>query len=227
MTLATSAQEELNWWTHNMIKWSRQDIIPRTADVKLTTSTDASKTGWGIHSTDFSTAGHFDSWEAQQSSNYRELKTTLFAIQLRKKEWAQKTVVIQTDNTTTMSYINKMGGTRSPLLLSLSKQIWEIALTNRIRLQAEYLPGIQNLEADKRSRQKLDRESWMLNKRVFNFMEHVWGKRQIDLMADRINTQVKTFYSWQPDPMAKATNCFNQKVSAHKRPRLHPSRAIL
>jgi hypothetical protein len=77
--LSHEAITDLIWWRDNMSQWNGTDIIPQEADLTLTTSTDASKTGWGIHSKEFQASGHFTKWEAEQSSNYRELKTALFA----------------------------------------------------------------------------------------------------------------------------------------------------
>ena len=81
----------------------------------------------------------------------------------------------------------------------------------RIRIRAQYLPGVSNVEADERSRRKLQRESWKLNPRVFRAIEAIYGARTVDLMADRVNRQCKAFYSWTPEPEAMGTDCFEHR----------------
>ena len=55
-----------------------------------------------------------------------------------------------------LSYLVKMGGTRSPELLQVGKQIWDYLLANRIAVTAEYLPSSLNIQADWQSRNQRD-----------------------------------------------------------------------
>jgi hypothetical protein len=50
---------------------------------------------------------------------------------------------------TAVTYINKMGGTHSRLLSQLAKNLWDWCLSHNVLLSAQYIPGIQNIQADR------------------------------------------------------------------------------
>ena len=85
--------------------------------------TDASNNGWGAHMDAVSTAGTWSPSEKQLHINVLELLAvrralTFFATSLRRQ-----VVVVKSDNSTVVSYINRQGGTRSP---QLCLQTWEL-----------------------------------------------------------------------------------------------------
>ena len=71
------------------------------------------------------------------------------------------------DNMTALSYLMKMGGTKSQELTAISKEIWQYLLKRKITITAEYLPGSMNVEADRESRQTRDSSEWKLNPTIF------------------------------------------------------------
>ena len=77
---------------------------------------------------------------------YFGLKSFLFLLK-------GKHVCIKSDNSTTVCYLNAMGGggggTKSPLCNKLAKSIWMCCVQNEIWLTACHLPGVFNFEADK------------------------------------------------------------------------------
>ncbi len=75
------------------------------------------------------------------------------------------TVLILTDNTTTMSYINLRGGTHSYPMTEIARSIWAWALDNKLTVLAEYIPRGTNL-ADFLSR-RLDCSNWSLMPSVY------------------------------------------------------------
>ena len=60
------------------------------------------------------------------------------------------------DNVTAVTYINKIGGTHSRPLSQLAKNLWDWFLSHNVLLSAQYIPGIQNIQADRESRVFLD-----------------------------------------------------------------------
>ena len=60
---------------------------------------------------------------------------------------------IKSNNSTTVCYLNAMGGTTSPLCNKLAKSVWMCCVQNEIWLTACHLPGVLNFETDKSSRQ--------------------------------------------------------------------------
>ena len=101
-----------------------------------------------------------------------------------------------------------MGGTKSPILTSIAKDLWEYCLGKKITLTAEHLPGILNQTADWESRNVSDisTNSWRLNPKIFAQINLQWGPLEIDLFADRLNAQLEKYMSWKPDPTAVGTD---------------------
>ena len=57
------------------------------------------------------------------------------------------------NNTTTVSYINSMGGVKSDICNTMALQIWEWCIGRQIWISARHIPGSQTkLLADKASR---------------------------------------------------------------------------
>ena len=76
-------------------------------------------------------------------------------------------VMISTDNTTVVSYINKQGGTHSP---DLCVQVWKIllwCLKHQIVVRIRHIPGRVNVLADKLSRiDKVVKTEWALDQSI-------------------------------------------------------------
>ena len=75
--------------------------------------TDASKEGWGAHLGNFTTRGTWSVPESHLHINFLELKAVLLALKRSQHLVQGKVVLVATDNTTVVAYINKEGGMRS------------------------------------------------------------------------------------------------------------------
>ncbi len=94
-------------------------------------------------------------------------------------------VLVHTDNTLVVSYINRQGGLRSRPLCRLACQILLWAQGNLLSLRAVYIPEQLNQGADILLRQGLRPGEWKLHTEV---MEQIWkkfGRAQVDLFASR------------------------------------------
>jgi len=118
------------------------------------------------------------------------------------------------DSTTAVAYVNKLGGTVSPRLISIVRELWLWCMNRDTILVAEHLPGVLNVIADKKSRVMRDCSDWMLNPRIFYKINQRWGPLEVDLFASRLTTQLQRFFSWRPDPEAKALDAFIQDWSS-------------
>ena len=205
--LSEDCRDDLQWWIDQMSNWNGRSIITPAPD--LTITTDASLKGWGAVCQGRHTRGL---WTQEESSslhiNALELKAALFAVRAFTPNRRQLHVHLRMDNRTAVAYLLRMGGTRSPALLSIAQELWEYALNKQITLTAEYLPGELNHEADWESRHFRDSSNWKLNPTVFQALDHLWGPLTIDLFADRMNTQLQSYISWFPDPFAHGTDAF-------------------
>jgi hypothetical protein len=107
------------------------------------------------------------------------------------------------DNTSAISYINKMGGSTSLVLSSLAFDLWQWCLERSITVEANHLPGRLNTVADYESRAGPDSSDWQLDPVVFQKIGSKWGPFAVDLFATRLTAQLLRFVSWKPDPVAE------------------------
>ena len=103
-----------------------------------------------------------------------------------------------------------LGGTVSPQLTDLAKNLWLWSLCRDLVLTAQHIPGVDNQIADSESRELKDRLDWKLSPAVFRTINAIWGPLEVDLFASRLSYQLSRFFSWRPDPLAEATNAFQQ-----------------
>ena len=98
-------------------------------------------------------------WLPEETSchiNCLDLLAGALAVMSFTKNKAKAQVLLLMDNILAVTYINKMGGTHSPMLSFLANQLWDWYLTHNISVTARYIPGIQNVEADRELRVFLD-----------------------------------------------------------------------
>ena len=72
-----------------------------------------------------------------------------------------------TDNTTAVSYINKMGGIKSQKCNEIAKQIWLWAISQDLWLTVAHIAGKDNCQADIQSRKFNDQIEWQLQTDIF------------------------------------------------------------
>ena len=121
---------------------------------------------------------------------------------------SRKAYLLQMDNTTAVAYINKRGGTKSDQLTQLALEIWKLCQSHKISLVAQYLPGLENVEADAESRQMNARIEWTLAKHLSVKIQTRYYSPEVDLFASRLNHQVPMYVARRPDPGAMAIDAF-------------------
>ena len=99
-----------------------------------------------------SIGGQFALQESRLHISLLELKAIDLALLTFHKMFSLKAPHFQVDNTTGLLYLMKMGGTESREMTALAKEIWEFALSQKIIITAEYLPGKLNVRANWASR---------------------------------------------------------------------------
>lgn len=198
--------EELKWWYDNLNKWNGRSILPTTPSA--TVYVDASNTGWGCHWKNQRAHGYWTHEESLQSINWRELKAAHLALQSF-PTLKNTTILIRTDNTTSLSYINKQGETRSLPLLNLATEVWNWCLANNIIIQAQHVPGVENTIADVESRRTFFKNQWQIRPQVFKQLNQLWGPHSVDLFADRTTKLLPRYVSWLKDPHAIHTDAFS------------------
>ena len=152
-------------------------------------------------------------WSAQEMKNHiniLELLAIKLAIQTFSKTLKHKAIHLQVDNMVALTYLLNMGGTKNLKLVQLAKEIWNHLLQCGITFIAEYLPSKLNVTADWKSRKNSDSSEWKLAPQSFQRICQLTGTPEIDLFASRLSHQIKTYFSWRPDPLSQAADAFQQ-----------------
>jgi hypothetical protein len=207
LRLSSAVIKEIQWWKDNITNWNGRAIILKPPQRVVTS--DASELGWGGWTEDQETQGFWSVMERKYSNNVRELLAGKNSLQAFESTISGKVVLLQMDNTTAISYVNKMGG-RVELLHQIAQDLWDWALQRNIVVVPKYIPGKENIRADTLSRKFSDRNDWMLNPALFKRLDNLWGPHQVDLFATKLNRQVQKFFSWHPEPESSGVDAFQQ-----------------
>ena len=203
-----SLHPHLQWWLSEDNVLTGQPLHPIKHALQI--FTDASKEGWDAHLNEHTKRGSWSLPESKLHINSLELKAVFLALKEFQDLCADKIVLVATDNTTVVSYINKEGGMRSGPLCALLWRILTWCTRKQVTLKARHIPGRLNVVADKLSRlgQTIQTE-WSLLPEVFQAICSRWHRPQIDLFATRFNNKLPLFVSPVPDPLATAVDALS------------------
>ena len=203
-----SLHPHLRWWLEESNVLLGQPLHPLKHALQI--FTDASNEGWGAHLDDHTARGTWSLPESKFHINHLELKAVFLALKEFRTLVCNKTVLIATDNTTVVAYINKEGGMKSGSLCALLWRILSWCTRQQVTLRACHIPGRLNVIADKLSRlgQTIQTE-WSLHPAVFQAVCTRWHQPQVDLFATRFNNKLPQFVSPVPDPQAWAVDALS------------------
>lgn len=203
ISLDSHAQDMIRWWIDNIDSQTKSLV---SCPPELEIHTDACLTGWGAKVGDARTGGHWAHVELDHI-NCLELKAILLSLKSLCKRCEQTHIRLRSDNSTAIACINRCGSTKLNLN-TLTEQIFDWAAMREITLSAEYIRGIDNVEADAESRVRNIDTEWILLPCIFKRLCEVFFSPDIDLFASHINAQTSSYVSWKPDPYASFTNAF-------------------
>lgn len=136
MTLSDNSLTDLEWWMQNLNTAQRKISHGHPAIVSFT---DASKTGWGRKLKMVKVLEVYG--QKMRHINSLELLAVKFSLISLLHGSHSNHVRIMSDNTTAVSYINEMGGCKSPQCNDVTKEIWKWAMARNIWLSAAHIPG--------------------------------------------------------------------------------------
>ena len=145
-----SLHPHLRWWLEESNVLLGQPLHPLKHALQI--FTDASKEGWGTHLDEHTARGTWSLPESKLHINHLELQAVFLALKEFRTLVCNKTVLIATDNTTVVAYINKEGGMKSGSLCALLWKILSWCTRQQLTLKARHIPGRLNMIADKLSR---------------------------------------------------------------------------
>lgn len=205
MSIPPYIKVDLVWWEQNLPIASGK-IKSLTYELEI--FSDASLTGWGAFCEGAGSQGKWSSSEKLLHINHLELKAALLALKAFATNLSNCNILLRVDNTTALSYINKMGGVRFEGLHDLAREFWNWCEERRLWVKAVYIASKDNIEADALSRiHNIDTE-WRLAEYAYSEILERFGQLEIDLFASSLNKKCKRYCSWERDPYAFAIDAF-------------------
>lgn len=205
MSLGSSARADLDWWIANIDSVSNSVHQGRYSHVIYS---DASNSGWGVSSNGSELHGWWSPDEKVHHINFLELKAAFYGLKCFASDYLSCDILLKIDNTTAISYINKMGSIQYPKLSQLSREIWKWCQERDIWIFASYIESSKNVIADAESRIISKETEWSLAEFAFRKITDTFGTPEIDFFATRLNNKCMRFVSWFPDPDAEFVDAF-------------------
>ena len=103
--------------------------------------TDVSNEGWDTHLGDCTTKGIWSQPESKLHINFLELKAVFLALKEFEPLYRNQIVLVATENTTVVVYINRDGDIRSGSLCVLLWRLLSWCSLRQIVLRARHIPG--------------------------------------------------------------------------------------
>ena len=184
------------------------NLHPKDHSIRL--FTDSSNEGKSAHLEQTSAKGLRSDREKRLHINVLELKAVSLALQSFKDQCQNQTVLVATDNSTVVAYINKQGGTHVAEMCALLWTIMTWCHHYQITLKARQIPGRLNVMADLLSRSnQVQSTEWSLHPQVFKQICQKWFTPHVDLLATRLNHKLPLYVSPVPDPNASDIDALN------------------
>ncbi len=158
-------------------------------------TTDASLTGWGAISEGRSSQGLWKDHHLSWRINRLDMLAVFLALKNFLTDLRGHHVLVRSDNTSVVSYINHQGGLRSRPLCKLVCQILLWSQRKLLSLRATCIPGAHNIGADILSRQGLRPGEWRLHPEVVELMWKEFSQAQVDLFASRETSHCPLWFS--------------------------------
>ncbi len=156
--------------------------------------TDASAKGWGATFNGHALSGVWTGPQLHWHINCLELLAVHLALNRLKRRLRGEHVLVRTDNTATVAYINRQGGLRSRRMSQLARHLLLWSRKHLRSLRAIHIPGLLNRTADELSRAALPGE-WRLHPQTVQLIWRRFGLAQVDLFASLETSHCQLFYS--------------------------------
>ena len=199
LPLNQETRQELLWWKE-VFPTPPYLTAPMTrGQCTVVLKADASGNfGWGGHSS----RGQFcqGQWKGRDRTahiNKKEIMAGHRTVQhlMRQGDYVQ----LGLDNMTAVSFINRMGGTRSKPLCLAAMYLWETVLSRGGWLKAVWVPREENQLSDLLSKSALQTWDFSLDKDVAAGLWTRWFLPTVDTFASKACHLLPQYYSWHPD----------------------------
>ena len=209
--LDAKMRQELKWWSKDVKLFSSSPLRPR--EISSQYQTDASKVlgaGWGGYKVQGgSVQGVWSDKERESHINVLELKAIYNTMEALLEPG--EVAAVDSDNRSAVSYIKRMGGTRSSQLCDEALKLWDLVLSRDAWILPNWVAGKDNEKADLLSRSSILTWDFSLDPGVFRSLSRRWFLPSIDLFASKECHQIQQYVSWKPDGGAVTTDAFSMR----------------
>lgn len=194
-------------------RWLRPGVLSavvpfRPPPARLDIFTDASRQGWGVHTSDGQRLQ--GTWSGPLSRchiNLLELAVVFIALK-RLHLPLNSHFRLHSDNATVVACLNRKGSARSRPLNSWTISILSLLQRHNWDLSVFHIAGVRNILADALSRRAPVSSEWSLDSSSFHQICARVGIPEVDLFATCENHKVPTYVSPVPDQRAIAVDAF-------------------
>ncbi|XP_030584735.1 uncharacterized protein LOC115779969 [Archocentrus centrarchus] len=191
VTVTVDCAMALRRWRHP--DFLTQGVPMGTVQCGKVVTTDASLSGWGGVHEGRSVRGL---WTLQRSHiNCLELLAVFLTLRRFLPFLQGHHVLVRTDNTTTVAYINRQGGLHSRQLHILARRLILWSSKRLLSLRATHIAGSLNLGADLLSRGAPLYGDWALHPAIVEQLWLRYSQASVDLFASEENAQCPRFFS--------------------------------
>ena len=171
--------------------WNPHPTFP----AEFTIFTDPSTQGWGAQLEDSQISGFGPLQTASSHQHFGAQGGNLVLYHRVSGSWSHQLMIV-TDNTTVVAYINKLGGTHSHTLLRIVVDLFQWLQTQDIAIRARHISGGLNVIADHLSwpNQPITTE-WSFHPEIVKRIFGSWGTPTVDMFATVHNTHLPQFIS--------------------------------
>ena len=201
-------REDLLWWVQ--VAQLREGVSLSLPAPDVSFFSDASDVGWGALVGEHHASGLWSPHQKTFSINLRELLAVQFGLKALEHLLVGLSVALFCDNTTTVAYLRRSGGTFSSTLNATAREVLLWAENHRVRLLPQFIMGSSNVTADALSRpNQVIGSEWTLHQEVVDQLVHKWPA-VIDLFATSLTARLPVYFSPASDSRAAGTDALLQ-----------------
>ena len=201
-------REDLLWWSR--VVQLREGVSLSLPAPDISFFSYASDVGWGALVGEHHASGLWLPHQKALSINMRELLAVQLGLQAFELLLVGMSVALFCDNTTTVAYLRRSGGTFSSTLNTTAREILLWAENRRIRLLPQFIMGSSNVTADALSRpNQVIGSEWTLHQEVVDQLVYKWPA-VIGLFATSLKARLPVYFSPASDPRAVGTDALLQ-----------------
>ncbi len=198
--ITQQCRRSLSPWTD--LAFLRAGVLLEQVSRHTVVTTDASSTGWGATCNGQTALGLWTGPRLLWHINCLELWAVNLALWQFRPLLLGKHVLVRTDNTAAVSYINRLGGIRSHRMSQLARHHLLWSHTQFESLRAVHIPGKLNRAADALSRQLTFPGEWRLHPETIRLIWSRFGEAQVDLFASPESSPCQLYFSLTEGPLS-------------------------